>query len=252
MKQVLIRQKDVLDYSGKEALNSIATNLTFVGRHMNKFLLTSCAASEGKSSLTMELMLNLAQRGNSVVLVDADLRASFTMSRLKFDTEGAVNGLVHYLAGYCELDDVIYQTDVEGAYLIPIGDTVANPLPLLDSQDFSLMMDELSKKFDYVLVDAPPIGVVIDAAVAAKNCDGAVFVIEYGKRSRRDVSDAVSQLEQSGCPVIGCVINMVTVKSLAEKSYYKKYYGSHYDKYYRGYYGEKKNEADDIKKRRRN
>ena len=194
MKQVLIRQKDALDYSGKEALNSIATNLTFVGRHMNKFLLTSCAASEGKSSLTMELMLNLAQRGNSVVLVDADLRASFTMSRVKFDTEGAVNGLVHYLAGYCEMEDIIYQTDVEGAYLIPIGDTVANPLPLLDSQDFTDLLATLGKKFDYVLVDAPPIGVVIDAAVVAKNCDGAVFVIEYGKRSRRDVAEAVSKL----------------------------------------------------------
>ncbi len=249
MKQVLIRQKDVLDYSGKEALNSIATNLTFVGRHMNKFLLTSCAASEGKSSLSMELMLNLAQRGNSVILVDADLRASFTMSRLKFDTEGAVNGLVHFLAGYCELDDIIYHTDIEGSYLIPIGDTVANPLPLLDSQDFAEMLDTLGKKFDYVLVDAPPIGVVIDAAVVAKKCDGAVFVIEYGKRSRREVSEAVSQLEQSGCPVIGCVINMVTVKSLAEKSYYKKYYGNHYEKYYHGY-GETKESSDDIKKRR--
>ncbi len=250
MKQVLIRQKDTLDYSGKEALNSIATNLTFVGRQMNKFLLTSCAASEGKSSLTMELMLNLAQRGNSVVMVDADLRASFTMSRLKFDTEGAVNGLVHYLAGYCELEDIIYQTDIEGAYLIPIGDTVANPLPLLDSQDFSEMLEILGKKFDYVLVDAPPIGVVIDAAVVAKNCDGAVFVIEYGKRSKRDVSEAVSQLEQSGCPVIGCVINMVTVKSLAEKSYYKKYYGNHYEKYYHGY-AQTSESSDDIKKRRR-
>ena len=249
MKQVLIRQKDTLDYSGKEALNSIATNLTFVGRHMNKFLLTSCTASEGKSSLSMELMLNLAQRGNSVIMIDADLRASFTMSRLKFDTEGAVNGLVHFLAGYCELENIIYQTDVEGAYLIPIGDTVANPLPLLDSQDFAEMLDTLGKKFDYVLVDAPPIGVVIDAAVVAKNCDGAVFVIEYGKRSRREVSEAVSQLEQSGCPVIGCVINMVTVKSLAEKSYYKKYYGNHYEKYYHGY-GETKESSDDIKKRR--
>ena len=249
MKQVLIRQKDALDYSGKEALNSIATNLTFVGRHMNKFLLTSCAASEGKSSLSMELMLNLAQRGNSVVLVDADLRASFTMSRLKFDSEGAVQGLVHYLAGYCDLEDIIYQSDTEGAFLIPIGDTVANPLPLLDSQDFTNLLDTLSQKFDYVLVDAPPIGVVIDAAVVAKNCDGAVFVIEYGKRSKRDVLEAVTQLEQSGCPVIGCVINMVTVKSLAEKSYYKKYYGNHYEKYYRGY-GEKKDAAEDIKKRR--
>ena len=186
----------------------------------------------------------------SVVMVDADLRASFTMSRLKFDTEGAVNGLVHYLAGYCELEDVIYQTDIEGAYLIPIGDTVANPLPLLDSQDFSEMLEILGKKFDYVLVDAPPIGVVIDAAVVAKNCDGAVFVIEYGKRSKRDVSEAVSQLEQSGCPVIGCVINMVTVKSLAEKSYYKKYYGNHYEKYYHGY-AQTSESSDDIKKRRR-
>mgnify|MGYP002868664126 CR=1 FL=1 len=249
MNQVLLRELDSLDYSGKEALNSIATNLTFVGKHMNKFVLTSCAASEGKSSLCMQLMLNLAGRGNSVVMVDADLRASFLMSRLKFQQEGTINGLVHYLAGYCELDQAIYQTNVDGAYIIPIGDTVANPLPLLDSPDFGKMMDELGGKFDYVIVDAPPIGVVIDAAVVAKSCDGAVFVIEYGKRSKREVADAVQQLEQSGCPVLGTVINMVTVKSLAEKSYYKKYYSGNYGKYYNGY-GDKKDESKDIKKKR--
>ena len=249
MNQVLLREQDTLDYSGKEALNSIATNLTFVGRHMNKFIMTSCTASEGKSSLCMQLMLNLAQRGNSVVMVDADLRASFLMSKLKFDVEGTVKGLVHYLAGYCELGEAIYQTNVEGAYIIPIGDTVANPLPLLDSPDFGQMMEELSQKFDYVIVDAPPVGVVIDAAVVAKNCDGAVFVVEYGKRSKREVVDAVQQLEQSGCPVLGCVINMVTVKSFAEKSYYKKYYSGHYSKYYNGY-GDKKDETQDIKKKR--
>jgi capsular exopolysaccharide synthesis family protein len=250
MNQVKLRQNETLDYSGKEALNSIATNLTFVGRQMNKFVLTSCAASEGKSSLCLQLMLNLAQRGNSVVMVDADLRASFLMSKLKFDTEGTVNGLVHYLAGYCELDDAIYQTNVEGAYLIPIGDTVANPLPLLDSQDFTQMMEELSKKFDYVIVDAPPIGVVIDAAVVAKSCDGAVFIIEYSKRTKREVAEAVQQLEQSGCPVIGCVINMVTVKSLSDKSYYKKYYYNHYNKYYSHYYGSKTDDTEDIKKKK--
>ena len=132
MKQVSLRELDSLDYSGKEALNSIATNLTFVGRHMNKFILTSCVASEGKSSLCMQLMLNLAQRGNSVVMVDADLRASFLMSRLKFEQGGVIQGLVHYLAGYCELDQAIYQTDKEGAYIIPTGDTVANQLRLCD------------------------------------------------------------------------------------------------------------------------
>ena len=95
MKQVSLRELDSLDYSGKEALNSIATNLTFVGRHMNKFILTSCVASEGKSSLCMQLMLNLAQRGNSVVMVDADLRASFLMSRLKFEQGGVIQGLEH-------------------------------------------------------------------------------------------------------------------------------------------------------------
>ncbi len=253
MKRVSLRHQDALDYSGKEALNSIATNLTFVGRHMNKFVMTSCVASEGKSSLCLQLMLNLAQRGNSVVMVDADLRASFLMSKLKFEDEGSIQGLVHYLAGYCELDQALYQTDVDGAYLIPIGDTVANPLPLLDSPDFGQMMDELSKKFDYVLVDAPPIGVIIDAAVVAKNCDGAVFVMAYGKRSKREVLDAVQQLEQSGCPVLGCVINMVTVKSLAEKSYYKKYYSGHYSKYYGKYYGgygDKTDESKDIKRKR--
>ena len=95
-----------------------------------------------------------------------------------------------------------------------------------------------------------PIGVIIDAAVIAKSCDGAVFVMAYGKRSKREVVDAVQQLEQSGCPVLGCVINMVTVKSPAEKSYYKKYYSGHYSKYYHGY-GDKTDASKDIKPKKR-
>ncbi|MBR1686254.1 MAG: CpsD/CapB family tyrosine-protein kinase [Clostridia bacterium] len=238
MKNCVIQSIEDLDFSGTEALNSICTNLSFVGRDMKKFAITSCTENEGKSSMTMQIMMNLARRGKSVVLVDCDLRKSVMMRHfsITMDTPDVL-GLAHYLAGYNSLDDIIYQTDVPGAYYIPTGRDVMNPLPLLDSTYFSEMLDELSRRFDMVLVDTPPIGMVIDSAVVAKSCDGTVLVIQYANRRKGEVVDAVRKVEQSGTPVIGCIINRVTVRTFSERNYYKNHYYSysHYGKSGYGY-----------------
>ncbi|MBQ8161407.1 MAG: CpsD/CapB family tyrosine-protein kinase [Clostridia bacterium] len=241
MKYATITNMLKMDYSGTEAMNSISTNLSFVGMNSKKFIITSCTENEGKSSLCMQIMVNLAKRGKRVVFVDADLRKSVLFKRFGIQTEGEVVGLAHFLAGYQTLDDVIYQTDIPGAYIIPTGKDIANPLPLLDSDYFKNMLDVLAKEFDIVLVDAPPIGLVIDAAVISKNCDGAVLVVEYGRRRKYEVMDSVKQIEQSGCKVIGCILNKVTIRTLSEKSYYKNHYYAYSHYGYGGYgYGHKK------------
>lgn len=245
MRNCVIHHLETLDFSGNEALNSICTNLSFVGRDMKKFAITSCTENEGKSSMSMQIMANLARRGKRVVLVDSDLRKSVMMSHFGITIDGSeVIGLAHHLAGYNTIDDIIYQTDIPGAYYIPTGRDVMNPLPLLDSKYFAQLLDELALRFDMVLVDTPPIGVVIDAAVVAKSCDGAVLVIEYAKRRKAEVADAVYKIEQSGSPVIGCIINRVSVKTLSERNYYKNHYYAYskYGKYGYGYSNEQEKE----------
>ncbi len=234
MKQAIIKRFDALDYSGNEALNSICSNLSFTRRSVQKIVVTSCNAGEGKSFVTMQIAQNLSKRGRRVVVVDADLRRSFLIKRYGIETDGEWLGLAHYLAGYSLLDDVLYVTNLNGMCFIPAGRDVSNPIPLLDTQYFSELMAQLAGMFDVVLVDAPPLGLVIDAAEMAKDCDGAIFVIEYDKTRRKDMMEARDQMEQTGCPILGCVVNKVTFDSLSAKKYYNKSYYSHYnDEYYR-------------------
>ena len=232
MKKAVIRNNETMDYAGTEAMNTICSNLIFSGRNVKKVVTTSCTAGEGKSFLTLQMCQNLARRGNRVVLVDADLRRSYLIKRYGIETDGEWRGLAHFLAGYDDINDVIYKTNIENVFLIPTGRDVANPVQLLDSNHFEGLLDALAKEFDFVLVDAPPIGLVIDAAEIAKYCDGAVFIIEYNKTRRRDVIDGKKQLEQAGCPVLGAVLNKVTFETLSAKKYYNKTYYSHYSSEY--------------------
>lgn len=221
-----------LDYHGEEAFNTICTNLSFTGANTKKIVITSNYMSEGKSFISIQLANNLARRGRKVVLVDSDIRRSFMMRDTGFTTNGKAYGLAHYLAGHCKLQDILYTTNPYGACLIPSGTTVADPINLLDTEIFSKLLDELAKQFDYVIVDAPPIGMVIDAAVIAKTCDGVVFVTEYNKTSRREMISSKAQMEQSQARILGCIMNKVTFDGIASKRYYYKGYYKHYSNEY--------------------
>ena len=232
MKQLKITKFPELDYAGSEAFNTLSTNLSFAGETVKKIMITSCHAAEGKSYLSMNLMRTLAQRGIKVALVDADLRRSMVNSDygLKFeDGRSDGKGLSHFLAGMVGMDEVIYQTDIPNAIMVPVGRDVPNPLALAD----------------YVIVDAPPVGVVIDAAEIAKACDGTLIAVNYNDVSRQELLDVKQQIEQTGCPILGTVLNQVDYDNYMGRKYYKSYskYGKYgyYKKYYkRSHEAEKK------------
>lgn len=233
MREAIINQLDPLDYAGIEALNTICTNLSFAGNKIQKIVFTSNTASEGKSYMVMQILQNIARRGHRVILIDADLRRSFTVKRHRIETEGEMLGLAHYLVGQCKLEDVVYRTNLYDACIIPAGRDVSNPIALLDSEYFTEMLDRLSQEFDMILVDAPPIGMIIDAAEIARNCDGTVFVVQYNKTHLRELNNCKRQMEQSGCPILGCIVNKVKYDTLSAKRYYSKGY---YNQYTSGYY----------------
>ena len=214
-----------LDYACIEALNSLCTNLTFCGSDYKRIMLTSCRGGEGKSFLSMNIARTMAGLGKKVAVLDADLRRSNITAAygLKFEN-GSDYGITHYLAGKCEMNDILYVTNISGLCLVPIGRTVANPLPLLNSVRFSRLLNELSELFDYVFVDAPPVGVVIDAAEIAKSCDGTLFVVKYNEIRRRELLEAKQQIERTGCAILGSVINLVSFDSYSRSRYYYKSY----------------------------
>lgn len=248
MKQLKITKFPALDYAGNEAFNTLSTNLSFAGANVKKIMITSCHAAEGKSYLSMNLMRTLAQRGIKVALVDADLRRSMVNSDygLKFeDGRSDGKGLSHFLAGMVGMDEVIYQTDIPNAIMVPVGRDVPNPLALLTNHHFAELLDMLASMADYVIVDAPPVGVVIDAAEIAKACDGTLIAVNYNDVSRQELLDVKQQIEQTGCPILGTALNQVDYDNYMGRKYYKSYskYGKYgyYKKYYkRSHEAEKK------------
>ena len=233
MRQAIVNQLTPLDYAGTEALNTICTNLTFAGRDLKKIVFTSNTQSEGKSYMVMHILENLARRGRRVVLVDCDMRRSFLVKRHRIETDGEMLGLAHFLVGQCALGDCLYETNLHGACIIPAGRDVTNPMSLIDSEYFTGMLNDLAANFDMVLVDAPPVGMVIDAAEIAASCDGTVLVVEYTKTHLRDLQDSMRQMQHSGKPILGCILNKVKFDTISSKKYYNKGYYHHYAS---GYY----------------
>ncbi len=113
-----------------------------------------------------------------------------------------------------------------------MGHELLNPIPLLSSERFQNLLDGLAEQYDYVIVDAAPVGVVIDAAEIAKVCDGILLVVSYNQVHRQELIDAKTSWNKRGCPILGTILNQVDYEGFANKKYY---YKSHYSSYYKAY-----------------
>lgn len=213
---VKIKKKQA-GYQTTEAFRTIKTNLRFCGRDKKVIAVTSCVPNEGKSSVSMRLAQALREDGAKVILIDADLRKSVMFRQVM--VEKGSRGLSDYLAGQCSVNDIICDTDLENFKIILCGITPPNPTELLRTEAFRKLLQKLREMYDYVLVDTPPVGLVIDAAVIAESCDGILWVISSGQISRRIALETKEQIEKSGCPVLGAVLNK-TESSLSEYEYY--------------------------------
>ena len=230
------------DFVSREAVNTLCTNLSYCGSDIRKIMVTSRYASEGKSYVSMNLMRSLAALGRRVVLVDTDLRASGIQSdyRLRYSSETHY-GLSEYLSGHCKLEEALYQTNIPGAYMMPAGHEAPNPLQLLDTDTMKKLIEWLGAQFDVVIVDTPPVGVLVDAVALAKFCDGALLVVGYRKGKQQEIGDAVRHIKQTGCKMLGAVLNDVKFRNLSNKYYY--YSSERYSGHYNKYYGRKKKNA---------
>ena len=234
MQKVNLNNIEKLDFRSRESYKTLRTNLEFAGRARKVVAVTSCTPNEGKTSVSFRLALSMAESGKRVVLVDADLRKS--VLRSMYRVSAARYGLSHYLSGQSPVSDVLYETNVPDFYAIFSGPVPPNPSELLGSGAFGLLLEYLRKEYDYVVVDTPPLGSVIDGAVAAKQCDGAILVIESGSVSHKFAQSVREQLDRAGCSVLGVVLNKVDLGSGGYYGSYGKYYGKYYGRYY-GMYG---------------
>ena len=243
--KVNFEKKKELDFKTNEAYKTLRTNISFSGDDIRVIALTSSVPNEGKSAVSFNLAYSLAEDGKKVLYVDADIRKSVTIARYGVDVE--TKGLSHYLSGQSDLKNIIYETNIDNFSIIFTGQTAPNPSELLGNDRFKKLIQSAREEFEYVIIDCPPLGSVIDAAIVAKECDGAIIVIETDNASYKIVQRVKKQLDQSGCKILGAVLNKV---EMGGKGYYGKgYYGNYYGRYYGDYgnYGEVGGGALEIK-----
>lgn len=227
MKHVKLEKKE-LSYEMREELKTLRTNIQFSGDDKKVIVLTSCFSGEGKSTISLNLAMTFAELGKKVLFVDGDIRKSVLASR--YHIQKLEYGLSHYLSGQCQLTEAVVETDIPMFYMIFAGPDVPNPTELLASERFKTLLQACRKVYDYIIIDAPPLGMVVDASIIAKNCDGALLVIESGNVKYRMVQEVKQRMEHSGCTVLGAVLNKIDRKKTG--GYYGRYYGKKYERYY--------------------
>ena len=225
MKEVNIYRQE-LDYSANESYKSLRTNLLFCGEDKKVIAVTSCTPNEGKSTVSLNLALSLADSGKKVLFIGADLRKSVLMGRTEVEGE-EIKGLSHLLSHQETIENVICATNVPRFHIIYEGIVPPNPAELLGGKYFKRFLSAIRKVYDYVIIDTPPLGSVIDSAVIADDCDGSIIVMESGVISYRFAQDVKGQLEKCNCPILGVILNKV---DMSKQGYYGKYYGKYGDK----------------------
>ncbi len=233
MRKMEFARLDELSFRANEAFKALRTNVEFSGDDIKVIAFTSCTSNEGKSNVTFNLARSFAENGKRVLIVDADLRKSVLAGRYKVSAVKA--GLTNFLSGQSSLEEALHETNVENMYIILSGPYAPNPAELLSTEKFRKAVGDFREEYDYVLIDCPPLGSVIDAAIVAGQADGAILIIEDNAISYRFVQKVKSQLEQSDCRILGAVLNKVPME---KRGYYGKYYGRYYQGYYGKYYGE--------------
>lgn len=220
--------REELDYRANESYKALRTNIEFCGDDIRVISLTSCTPNEGKTSISFNIAKSFVENGKRVALIDADLRKSVLIGRYRVG--GVECGLTHYLSGHNKLEDVIYRTNINNLDIIFCGSHSPNPAELLNHDRFEDMIGALREEYDYVIIDTPPLGSVIDSAIVARAVDGVIIVIESNAISYKFAQSVKDQLERANCRILGVVINKIPMDK-------KRKYGKYYGKYYGGYYG---------------
>lgn len=227
MQNVVLKNKES-SYAVNEQIKYLRSNIQFCGTENKVILATSSQAGEGKSSVVLALGKSFAEMGKKVLIVDADLRRS--VLNLNFVNPGEVEmGMTYFLSGLAGVDEVICNTNMPMLDLIVAGPVPPNPSELLASARMKYLLQWARTKYDYVFVDSAPLGLVIDAAVVAPECDASILVLEAERIPFREAQGVVGQLQSTGCPILGVVLTKVNP---ANNRYmrYAKYDGKYGDR----------------------
>lgn len=216
----------VMNETVEEAFKVLRANINFCDPE-NKYKtisITSYSPDEGKSFTSTNLSVSMAKSGLKILYIDADIRKPMLFKSL---VSKDFKGLSNYLMGHAELNEIINKTEIEGFHFISCGIKTHNPGELICSPKLGELLDAVKVKYNFVIIDTPPLGSVIDGALIASITDASIIVISQNKVKLRNAIMMKDQLEKANANIIGAILNKVS------KLDYKNYYGG-YD-----YYGSK-------------
>jgi capsular exopolysaccharide synthesis family protein len=199
-----------------EQYRTVRTNIEFsaVDREIKTILVTSAGPAEGKSTTAANLAVVMAQNGQSVLIVDADLRKP--TAHYTFGVPN-MTGLTNVLTKQGSLEELAQETKIENLSVLSCGPIPPNPAELLSSRMMGLVLERAKELFDVIILDAPPVMALADAQILASKCDGTVLVVSSGKTEREEVKKAKVQLENSKAKILGAILNN---KKIDSGSYY--------------------------------
>ena len=196
-----------------ESYKTLGANLKFLISKNDKckiIAINSCLPGEGKSTTSLNLAITLAEDGNNVLVIDADMRAGRLNSFLSIEKSV---GLSNFLCGeISDVKEIIEKTEIKNLYIIQNGDRPPNPISLLSSKKMDELLNFLSNEYDYIIIDTPPINVVSDVLALNDKIDGILFIIRERKSNFNEVKKAISQFEFAKMNILGIVMNDVKVK----------------------------------------
>ncbi len=206
-----------------ESFRQLRTNLQFanVSGEAHTVLITSSLPGEGKSTTATNLAISLAQAGRSVCLIDADLRRPMINEYLGLDRNA---GLTSALIGEVDVNDLLQAWGEDNLYVLTSGQIPPNPSELLGSEEMRNLISRLEQAFDSVIIDAPPLLPVTDAAVLSQHVGGVVLVVGSHKVRQQDVLKSLGALSMVGSKVLGVVLNRLPTKG--PDAYTYSYYSS--------------------------
>lgn len=230
---------DDLSTPAKEAYKILRTNIRFCGviNELKTLTLTSCLSEEGKTLTAINLAISMSNSGMKTLLVNMDLRKPMAEKVLKVESN---IGITDFITGEVELNEIIFPAYTENLFVIPCGPIPPNPAELINSEvcsDFiknvsEMHFDIINGKFDMIIFDSPPLGVVIDAAILASQTDGTILVVKSKSTNYKLAQDVKEQLEKASANLIGVVLNNIKKRDLKFQYGYKYGYGGKYYHYY--------------------
>ncbi|MBH0057947.1 polysaccharide biosynthesis tyrosine autokinase [Pseudoalteromonas sp. SWXJZ94C] len=205
-----------------EALRSLRTSLHFAMMEAKNNIIAISGPSPGvgKSFISVNLASVLAQSGQKVLIIDADMRKGYLQTQFGIE---ANDGLSDYLSGRLNLNQVTKPTKVEGLSVITRGQIPPNPSELLMHSNFSKLVEEVSAAYDIVIIDTPPILAVTDPAIVSAHTGTTLLVARFGQNHVREIALTRDRFEQNGIDVKGLVFNGVLKKAGNAYGYYGNY-----------------------------